>query len=156
MTTIEDAYRKFSTKRFPLPSESQLDELEQRIGVTFADDYRRFLLEFNGGYFSEPEIAPVGEGCPPSLLTCLYGIGASHSSAELARPSDLGLFDGNDPPKIVPIGDTPMGSLIVLLTEPEGRGAIFLKQAYGDFYYLTDGIEEFFELLRDPPRGQTN
>ncbi len=156
MTTIEDAYRKFSTKRFPLPSEAQLDELEQRIGVTFADDYRRFVLEFNGGYFSEPEIEPVGEGCPQETLAFLYGIGASHREAELGRPSRTALFDDNDPPKILPIGDAGMGGLIVLLTEPEGRGAIFLKQAYGDFYYLTDGIEEFFELLREPTWEQTD
>jgi len=151
MTAIEDAYRKFSTERFPLPSESQLDELEQRIGVTFAEDYRRFLLEFNGGYFSEPEIFAVTEGCPQDGLTCLHGIGASHRDAELARPSRLALFDDNDPPQIVPIGHTGMGGLIILITRPEGRGEILLKQAYGDFYYLTDGIEGFFELLRDPP-----
>jgi len=156
MTTIEDAYRKFSTERFPLPSQSQLDELERRIGVAFPEDYRQFVLQFNGGYFTEPEITPVGEGCPESMLTCLYGIVASHPYAELGQPSDIGLFDDNDPPKIVPIGDTPMGSLIILVTEAEGRGEIFLKEAYGDFYFLADSIEEFFELLREPPWGQTD
>jgi len=153
MTTIKDAYRKFSTERFGLPSESQLDELEKRIGVAFPEDYRRFVLEFNGGYFSEPEIAPVGQGCPKDGLTCLHGIGASHKDAELGRPSRLALFDDNDPPQIVPIGHTGMGGLIILITRPEGRGAIFLKQAFGDFYHLADGIEEFFELLRVPTWG---
>jgi hypothetical protein len=71
MTTIEYAYNRFSTKRFPLPSETQLDELEQRIKVDFPDDYRRFVLDFNGGYFNEPEITPVGEGCPPRFVDIL-------------------------------------------------------------------------------------
>jgi hypothetical protein len=31
----------------------------------------------------------------------------------------------------------------------EEQGSIFLKQAFGDFYYLTDSIEGFFTLLRD-------
>lgn len=45
------------------------------------------------------------------------------------------LFDDNDPPKILPIGDTAMGGLIILDTAPgEGRGTIYLKQAFGDFY----------------------
>lgn len=109
MTTIEYAYNRFSTKRFPLPSESQLDLLEQRMGVTFPEDYRRFVLEFNGGYFSEPEITPVSDGCPQDGLTCMLGIGASHREAELGRPATLAIFDDNDSPKIVPIGSTGMG-----------------------------------------------
>ena len=154
MTTIEYAYRRFSTKRFPLPSEGQLDDLEQRIKVDFPADYRRFVLELNGGYFNEPEITPVGEGCPPALLTFLSGIGASHWESELGEPGSLVLFDDNDPPKILPIGDTPMGGLIILDTAPgEGRGEVWLKQAFGDFCYLADGIEEFFGLLREPTSG---
>jgi hypothetical protein len=151
MITIEYTYRRFCAERFSLPSEEQLQALEERVGVTFPDDYRRFVLDFNGGYFSEPEITPVGDGCPQESLALMCGIGASHDEAELGRPSDLYLFDDNDPPKIVPIGVTPMGSLIILDTAPgEGRGTIYFKQAFGEFYYLADGIEEFFELLREP------
>jgi hypothetical protein len=149
-TTIAYAYKRFCIERFPLPTEARLLELEQRIGVTFPEDYRRFVLEFNGGYFSEPEITPVGEGCPQAMLTCVYGIGASHPYAELGAKATLVLFEGNDPPKILPIGDTPTGGLIILVTEPEGRGEIFLKEAYGGFHHLTDGIDEFFGLLREP------
>ena len=131
-----------------------MDEVQSRIGVTFPDDYRRYLLEFNGGYFNGPEITPVGEGCPLEVLEILCGIGASHEEAELGMPSDIALFDDNDPPKIVPIGYTGMGGLIILDTAPgEGQGAVFLKKEFGDFFYLTDGIEEFFGLLRDPPWG---
>ena len=65
----------------------------------------------------------------------------------------MALFDNNDPPQIVPIGHTGMGGLIILATRPEDRGTIFLKQAFGGFYYLADGIEEFFGLLREPPWG---
>ena len=102
MTTIQNAYDRFSTQRFALPSASRLDELwSVRIRVlTFPEDYRRFLSQYNGGYFNEPEITPVNQGCPLVMLTCLYGIGASHPYAELAQPSDLVLFEGNDPPKI--------------------------------------------------------
>ena len=153
MSAIEYAYTNFGTKRFGLPSESQLDELEQRIHVRFPEDYRRFVLEFNGGYFNEPEITPVGEGCPQDGLTCLHGIGSSHWDSELGEASRLALFDDNDPPLIVPIGDTETGGLIILITEPEGRGEVFLKQAFGEFYYLADGIEEFFGLLREPTWG---
>ena len=121
--------------------------------MTFPEDYRRFVLEFNGGYFNKPEITPVGEECPQDVLAILHGIGASHWEAELGSDFYLALFDDNEPPLFVPIGSTGTGGLIVLITEAEGRGEIFLKQAFGDFYYLADGIEEFFGLLREPTWG---
>lgn len=150
-TPIDSAYERFCVERFPLPTEKQVRELEERIEVRFSDDYRDFLRRYNGGWFKCPEITPVGDGCPQETLRALNGIGASHPSAELGSELDLSLFDDNSPPKILPIGHTGMGGLIILDTAPgDGQGAIFLKQAYGDFYYLTDGIEDFLALLREP------
>jgi hypothetical protein len=151
MTAIDDAYRKFSRVRFPLPAEEQLAELERRIDIVLPDDYRRFILEFNGGYFREPRITPVGDGCPQDALTYMSGIGASHEYAELGRPSWMMLFEDNMPPKILPIGYTAMGGLIILDTAPgDGRGEIYYKQAFGEFYWIAESIEEFFTLLREP------
>jgi hypothetical protein len=151
MTAIEDAYRRFLRDPFPLPTEGQLADLERRIDIVFPDDYRQFILKFNGGYFCKPDITPVGEGCPQDALTYLSGIGASHEYAELGRPATLLLFDDNVPPKILPVGYTIMGGLIILDTAPgEGRGEIYYKQAFGEFYWMAEGIEEFFELLREP------
>jgi hypothetical protein len=151
MTAIAEAYRKYLRVRFPLPTEDQLTELERRINVIFPDDYRRFILEFNGGYFHEPVITPAGDGCPEDALTYLSGIGASHEYAELGTPWQICLFDSNDTPKIVPIGYTVMGGYIILDTAPgEGRGEIYYKQPFGDFYWIAEGIEDFFSLLREP------
>jgi len=151
MTTIDDAYRRFARVRFPLPTENQLAEVEQRIGIILPDDYRQFILKFNGGDFGEPDITPVGDGCPEDALTYLSGIGASHEGAELGTLSMMCLFDDNDPPKIVPIGYTIMGGLILLDTAPgEGRGEIYYKEPFGDFYWIAESIEEFFKLLREP------
>ncbi len=152
MTTIQRAYDLYSKKkRFPLPSEAQVAALERKIKVSFPEDYRQFLLEFNGGFFKCPEITPTDEGCPIDTLHFMYGLGASHESAELGRPASLALFDDNDPPQIMPIGRTGSAGLIVLdVGQVEGRGAIYLKVAFGDFYYLIDEIEPFFALLRDP------
>jgi hypothetical protein len=81
----------------------------------------------------------------------MYGIRALHHSAELASDRAINLFDDNNPPKIIPIADTPLNDKIILDTAPgEGRGNIYFKQAFGDFYYLADGIEEFFGLLHGP------
>jgi hypothetical protein len=142
MTAIDDAYRKYSRERFPLPTEEQLADLERGIEIVFPDDYRQFILHFNGGYFCEPEITPVGDGCPQDALTFLSGIGASRDFAELREFSAINLFDDNNPPKIVPIGYTTMGGLIILNTAPgEGRGEIYYKQAFGVFSRLPKALK---------------
>lgn len=151
MNISEAVYRQFSTKRFPLPTPAQLSELERRIAVRFPDDYRQFILNFNGGYFNEPEILTHDEDSRGSALMCMHGIGAPNWDAELGEPAAIGLFEENDPPQLVPIGFTGSGSLILLVTRiGEDYGAIFLKKAFGDFYHIADGIEEFFGLLRSP------
>jgi hypothetical protein len=150
MTNIENAYGRFSKQRFPLPTEPQVSALEELIGVVLPNEYRQFVLQYNGGYFKCPEITPVGEGCPVSNLHVMYGIGTGQERAELAKPLDLALFDDNTPPKIVPVGYTGTGGLIILDIAPgDGNGVIYLKKEFGDFFYLTDGIEAFFALLRE-------
>ena len=151
MNNIDSAYARFSVERPPLPTEQQVAELEQRIGIRLPDAYRQFVLKYNGGYFNSPEITPVGEGCPFDALRILYSIGASHWEGELGRPEGIAIFDDNDPPKIIPIGFTEMGGLIILDTDSgDGNGEIYLKQAWGDFYWLAEDLEAFFGLLRQP------
>jgi hypothetical protein len=85
------------------------------------------------------------------MLTSMNGIGATHPSAELASPADLALFSDNDPLQVLPIGYTIMGNLIFLLTQLDDRGCIGLKKAGSEkSYYLAEGIEGFFNLLREP------
>jgi hypothetical protein len=151
MSIFEDIYREFSTERFPIPDNAQVIELERRLAIDLPEDYREFILTYNGGYFNEPKIRPVGKGCPQDALDSLFGIGASAEESELGSIASLAILEDNDPPQIVPIGDTVMGGLIVLeIGRKEDRGIIYLKKAFGDFYHLADGIEEFFGLLGDP------
>ena len=128
MNAIEFAYTMFCRRRFPLPLEDQVTDLEHRIGVDLPGDYRRFLLHYNGGYFTEPQIVPQVQDCPTDRLRYMMGIRATHPSAELASEDDLRLFDDNDPLQVLPIGCTLMGNLIILITRFESRGSILLKR----------------------------
>jgi hypothetical protein len=39
--------------------------------------------------------------------------------------------------------------LIILTTENDNWGEIYLKMAFGPFFYLAENIEEFFGLLQE-------
>jgi hypothetical protein len=154
MSVFEHAYKRFATEQFPLPSEKQVVAFERRIKSELPADFRQYILEFNGGVFDDPEIVPDHEDCPPSVLAEMNGIGCPHPILELHQPRRWELFDDNDPPEFLPIGETPLGDFIILVTElGENPGRILFKQAFGEFYYLAEGIEEFFGFLREATQG---
>jgi hypothetical protein len=59
MKLVKQVYESFCEERFALPTESQVAEIEKRMRFRFPEDYRDFVLTFNGGYFSEPIITPL-------------------------------------------------------------------------------------------------
>ena len=63
MTNIESAYQRFSTERFPLRAKRRSRSLSNDW-IVFPAEFRQFLLEYNGGYFKNPEIGPVNQECP--------------------------------------------------------------------------------------------
>jgi hypothetical protein len=115
MNNIETAYRAFCRERFSLPSEEKISALEVQLGIRLPSNFRRFLLEYNGGIFTEPHIIPPDKDCPLDRLTFMNGIGAQLDAMEFASDADLALFDDNDSPQILPIGYTIMGNLLNLL-----------------------------------------
>jgi hypothetical protein len=134
MKEIASAYKRFATERFRLPSKKQLLVFERRIKSKLPSDFRQYVLEFNGGIFEYSEIVPDHDECPSSRLSDTNGLGSRYKCFELNQPRGWNLFDDNDPPKIIPIGGTPMGDFIMLVTElGETPGAILFKQAFGEF-----------------------
>jgi hypothetical protein len=61
MTVIDDVFAHLVTERFPLPTEKDVENLEARIKCRSPENYRQFLLDYNGGFFNDPEIEQVGE-----------------------------------------------------------------------------------------------
>ncbi len=152
MDPISSAYQKFCVRRNPSATEDQVSSLENRIGVRFPPDYRQFLFSYNGGEFNEPVIRSPSDEFPEAALWFMYGLNAVEPTTELARPFDLALFDDNSPPQVLPIGSTPMGHLILLITHPDPAdyGTVGFKMAFGASYFLANGINDFFALLREP------
>jgi len=150
MSSIEYAYARWARKRLPLPTEQQVAELESRLGVELPEDYRQYLLEFNGGVFEDPEILSPEDGFPQRGLEVMYGVDSQLDGTRLGEPWQIALFDDNDPLIALPIGDTAFGDLIILATATENRGVIYFKQASGGWFELAEGIEEFFANLCDP------
>lgn len=102
--------------------------------------------------FDEPVIpANPDESRPSDKLKYINGINANHMSAEVCCPRDLAMFDDNDPPQIINIGQTVMGSFILLVVDPEGEDyGIIILRTFTESFFLASDLDEFFGMLQHP------
>lgn len=148
---IEGLYQKYCNERFSLPSILEIGTFEGRLGVPLPLHYRDYLLAFNGGCFDDPMVGDDESDWPCFSLSIFYGLGATGKAADLARPTNLNVFSNNHPFQILPIGCTPGGFLILLVTDPDGEdyGDVLLK-TFDETYFVAKSMREFFEQLHDP------
>jgi len=153
LENVEQAYRRFCQTRFSPASEEQIADLERKIGVRLPDEYRRYLLSYNGGSFNAPVMGARDKQCPENCLHVMFGMGEQPNACNLANPVYLNLFDDNYPAIILPIGYTPTGNLLVLRTEPDDElGWILLKiQDSDDYFVVAESINDFFGCLKENP-----
>lgn len=157
MATIQRVYDKFCKTRFQLPSEDEVNALERKLLIRFPEEYRHFLLEFNGGFFSDAPIIlpePITVEWRDGLithtqdgLTNMFGFHCTLPCAELGKRSDLSLFEKNEPLQLLPIGYTSLGSLLLLDLLPEYLGNILLKFPDEAAFTVAADIDDFFDLI---------
>ena len=157
MPTIAEVYEQHCKTRFPLPAESEIVLLEERLNMRFPSHYRDYLLSYNGGFFSnavivfpEPITVMWRDGKvthAQNIMEQMWGLHSTHHCAELGKRSDITLFDDNDPIQLLPIGYTTMGSLLLLDMLSGHEGEILIKFPSEGAYPIADNIDEFFDLI---------
>lgn len=135
----------------PVISNSELDELENRLGFKFPDDLRQHYLRFNGGrprpnlflkdgeYFHVNEFLPIKYGAPGARFEDTY----------------KDIVQGNElfPKNLIPIASDSAGDYFCYSLENGKFGAICFYQS--DYYddplravvYLADNLEIFINSL---------
>jgi hypothetical protein len=151
VSSIEDVYDKCLETPNPLPSIDQVATLESTLGVSLPPEYRQFLLERNGGTFNRGKfrrlIITFGESGKGDCVDSLYGIGARKASGDLCKEAVL--FDDDRPYRLVPIGYTALGVLLLIVTEALGKdkaGQIWIQFPYDEEYWeLCDSFNSLFQ-----------
>lgn len=105
----------------PPLSAQDLEEFEERVGVTLPDEYRQFLLTVNGGWattdFHHPLTADGDFG-----IDCLYGIGIEDEYRSMER--SLEAYEGRYPSEFLPVGEDPGGNLVLIQWRGDDVGSI--------------------------------
>jgi hypothetical protein len=97
---------------------SELNEFENENNVTLPEDYRHFLLEFNGG---EPVLSrneDIG-----TVVNYFLGMPNGEHYASLYKHIDM--FKERLPLSTFPIATDPFGNLFIMSLHPESHGHIY-------------------------------
>jgi hypothetical protein len=133
---------------------SDLAEFESEVGAKLPDDYRAFLLKFNGGYFEDKVRYPYLEPCPYGefgIIECFHGLNTGYDYADI-RDDIKVLEDWNVPRNLLPIGDDIFGDPICLSITGVNRGRVFFWHREDEARVLIGNtFSQFLENIEPDP-----
>lgn len=130
---------KFDTENI----EAKVQELEEKYSITLPEQYREFLLKYNGGETPETSFKI---GREDSVIRAFYGIGDviySFSSIEEFIPDFL-------KKQFLPIASDVFGNYIVIGLDENKNGQIWFSDHEKGFKatYLTEDFKEFLKKVK--------
>jgi hypothetical protein len=141
-------------------SEAELKTVEQRLGVRFPKDYRKFLRDINGGS-PTPACFAVPQ-CGPALVDMFYGIHTQRTHADLEYEREEATQWEPLPEGFVVIGHDPGNSLLLIGTLKDDAGKVYFWDRVG-FWTRKDGrntflvaqsFAAFLDSLRETPANK--
>lgn len=112
MTTIRDS------NRFGKLDLQTLNDFVEKYSLALPDDYKKFLLEHNGG-----DPVPSTNRTPETFVQWIYGIQDEENWASLEWNIDI--YDERIPFKTIPIATDPGGNQFLLSYRPDSYGEIW-------------------------------
>ncbi|WP_244131918.1 SMI1/KNR4 family protein [Burkholderia plantarii] len=108
----------------PKPDAGQISKFESSIGYSFPDDYRKFLIDHNGGKpspngVSLPEIASL----KGTALSYLHGF--NHGYSDYTLRGVWKKFSKELKKNYIPIGGDPAGNYFLMDLSESGNGGIY-------------------------------
>jgi len=142
--------------------ERDIDKLERKLNKKLPDEYRKFLLLYNGGTPIRNLFTRNLElGC--LVVNDLHGINAEHKYNDLYHMIDV--YDGRIPSNFIPIGGDPGGNVFCLCISEDFYGKVYFwdhnneddsdekvnKHASltNNMYFLSDDFNSFVNRLTE-------
>jgi cell wall assembly regulator SMI1 len=137
---------------------SDIDQLEHAIGMRLPDDYKAFLLRYNGGV-PTPAAFPIDrfENNPYGVVQVLFRIDGKIESSNLDW--NYGVMNGRIQSNLFPVGCDGSGDLICVSLFGDDAGSVVFWDYYGEtpepsysnVYHIADSFSEFLTSLRELP-----
>ncbi len=143
---------------FGKATKQMIDEFEKHIGFALPQDYREFLMEYNGGStdnrYPSIFVKEIQESIP---LHVLCGLNVPH----------LDLYQWNDEyrsdllPNSLIIGHDPSECMIVMICDSKDKGVYAWDHSWyfpqsseeSNIYWMAGSFSEFMKALKEPEDG---
>ena len=122
----------------------QIEEFEIRNKILLEENYKNFLLKYNGG--DTPKTILI-KGKRKEIVRCLYGINTKNSIEEHMKN-----FESKS---CMPIGQDTWGNYYAIGVKEDNKGQIFFcdhEKGYKDMK-IADSIIEFFSMCKSEKIG---
>ncbi|MEC0714480.1 SMI1/KNR4 family protein [Bacillus haynesii] len=143
MVRIEEPGKKLSLE--------EIEQFETKNNVKLTEKYKKFLLQWNGGY-PEPNIFNISDEQGKSVLNVFNSIGDMYDNLEKV----IDIYEYRLPTGFIPIADDPAGNVICLGTKEPYYDKIYFwdheeesenPDDMSNMYILADDINEFLDNL---------
>ncbi len=140
-------------------SRSELAALETKLGLQFPEDYREFLLCYNGGVWRhgvECKVRTPSWCVDELIVSVMHGIVPESCDAACDILHDCETFKDRIPADCVPIMDA-LGNPIFLDLGPANYGKVYYYNRSHEggeeslVYLIADSFTEFMQVLRPTP-----
>lgn len=138
----------------PPITEERLQRFEEKIGARLSDDYRGFLLEFNGGTPIGPAVFAVPGRRRNYTDVLQYLEAIDHENSSLNLENALSQLAGRIPDDAIPIAFCSCGDTVLLSVRGSRRGQVLMWNHEGEgdpdvnnVYVVAESFTEFVDGL---------
>ncbi len=140
---------------FGKASQKMIDDFEKIIDFSLPNDYKNFLLEYNGGIpevkYSTFNVKELNEDISLDIL-----LGLAIDKLDLQKRNAE--YKEDLLPYCIIIGDDPGSGMIVLINDLELKGIYYWDHSFyfeksneeQNIYKITDSFREFIDGLKNP------
>lgn len=146
---------KIEIKAFEKITEDDIAEMEELFDIVLPNDYKKFLLKYNGGAvkinkFNELSLDDINESIN---IDVLYGIHTGSKASDIEYWTNEYAEDLFE--KTIIIGDSIQHGFIVLVCDGSNNGIYYYDDSYyfdssndeSNVYFIADTFEAFWESL---------
>jgi hypothetical protein len=144
-------------------STKEIEALDAKLGLSLPEEYKSFLLRYNGGR-PTPNAYPIDglENNPFGVIQGFFGVDDPIESCNLDW--NVAIMKGRLPANLLPIACDDGDDLICISLFGEDAGAVvFWDQhaesstpSYDNVYRIADSFMEFLDGIRELPSHQTD
>jgi cell wall assembly regulator SMI1 len=130
-------------------SEAEVAQVESELGVRLPDQYREFLLKYNGGS-PQPPAFRYGTGPYTDSLVQIFNCIRPGDYTDLRKQAQV--FKGRVPDDMLPIAADPFGNIIAIGVKGDATGKVFFwDHETSDVHLVALTFEMFLDSLEPEP-----